>query len=226
MFSRIHVTSFLALTVLSTALACDTPSGHYDQAVSADTSITTLRSQLTSAKEALNGTMSCLTDLSQNPQQDLRPQYERFVSSLNTLQTQADTVKSHARDMRNKAEQYFSAWNQQAQQLQDESLRAKANERRDQVQSIFSGLTDANQKLASTWNPFIAHLNDVKNYLGADLSPGGVSSAKDIIDSTVSDSKNVTSAIDNVVAELDKVSSALSAGKKAPPPQSPPQPNP
>jgi len=224
MVSRANLTIALAVSALFGAAACES-SPKYDQALTANTSITTLRAQLTSAKDSLNSTMSALSDLEQNPAQDLRPQYQLFVTDLSTLETQAEEVKSHARDMRNKAEQYFSAWNEQAQKIQDEQLRAKATERRDQTLSIFSKLSDANQKLASEWNPFLSHLKDVKKYLDADLSPASITAAKDTINTTIADSKKVSAAVDNVIAELDTVSNTLSAGKVAPtPPQQQPQP--
>jgi chromosome segregation ATPase len=220
MVSRANLTIALAVFALFGAAACES-SPKYDQAITASTSITTLRAQLTSAKESLNTTMQALSDLEQNPGQDLRPQYQRFVTDLGTLETQAEDVKSHARDMRNKAEQYFSAWNEQAQKIQDEQLRAKSTERRDQTLSIFSKLTDASQKLASEWNPFLAHVKDVKKYLDTDLSPGALAAAKDTINTTIADSKKVSAAVDGVIAELDTVSNTLSAGKVAPPPQQP-----
>jgi hypothetical protein len=91
------------------------------------------------------------------------------------------------------------------QTISNETLKAKAAERRAtlqaQYQQIQAGVDQARQDSTKFWKD----LQDLQKYFGSDTSAGAVAASTDVVGSATTDGKKIQGYIDQVVAAVDNV---------------------
>jgi phage-related protein len=126
----------------------------------------------------LNQVMASLNNLVERPQPDLRPQFDKFSGDLNQLQSLAEDVNDKAADMQAKGQDYFKDWNQQLALIKNEDVRTRSAKRAKDVEAKFIAINGSFQEVKSSFKPFMSDLQDIKTYLGNDLTPAGIDAIK------------------------------------------------
>jgi chromosome segregation ATPase len=170
-------------------------------------SVEQLKADLTQSKSEIDrllGTLGMLTSPN-TPPSALRPTYDAYADQLARMTQRAEQMKREAEQMRDAQAAYFARWEAKAAQIDNPSVRASAEARKSRLRSAQDRITSASLAARDAYEPFMRDLQDVRKYLGAELTPTSVQMLGDVDKKATADGAVVKQRIDAVIAELDAV---------------------
>ena len=213
---RPFATLIALITLASLAGGCASGSGNsssqgYKRASVTGREVQQVSADMREAKTAITQTVDSMDSLINTPQANMEPQYKDFSSKVDDLNRRSEKARDRAVDLRAKREEYLSTWRMQAEQITSPDLRQRALSRMEEIRSSFDSLASKARAAREAFGPFQTDLNDVRRYLGSDLTPGGVASISDLVEKTRAGERNVQAALDDFIAELDRLAVDISA---------------
>jgi hypothetical protein len=158
--------------------------------------------ELMKVADQIDVTLAALNDLAENPQSNLKPQYETFAAAVAGLQTQADITKKRAEEMRAQGAAYFDAWNYDS----DAPVSPK-------VKASYDKIAQESAKARDAFNPFLVSLADIKKLVGMDITGTGVNLIQDLVKKANAEAQDVKASIQAVLTEVDTVSKLIAPAK-------------
>ena len=220
-----------ACTVLGLSVGCKTTGT--ERAAQAAGSLQALRAEVQKAEGLLNGAVTSLDDLVNNPKQDLNPQYKAYSDSMDALEAQLGVVRAQAETMKARGQAYFEAWEAQSQEIKTEELKAHSDERRAKLNAHYDEVKAEMQRIADLSKPVITALKDTKTVLGLDLTPAGlklaapqVTKAQDAAAELKVEVEKLGKCLDDVAVILSPAAVKPAAPAPAPEPAPAPAPEP
>jgi hypothetical protein len=149
-------------------------------------------------------------------------QVDLVLASLNSLQgatdlnaafakysAQVDKSQADAADI--KSREYVKKWQEEMSTITDPDLKAVADARRQAVQDKYAEIQTAADGIRQSYTAFDSDITGIRTYLANDLTPGGVTAAKSIIEKANTDGAKLKESIATVVAMMDKVTATMPA---------------
>ncbi len=194
------------LVVLSTSDAtAQVAEPGVQRAIAASSSMQNLRDEMARLKKQTADTLAILNGFKQN-HVDLQGQLSVYADQVAAMERLARQEQFEADQMKAKGRTYFEAWEKDIATISNPDIRAKAEKRRDQRTKLYHRIDKAMQEAKPSLDPFLSDLNDIKTFLGNDLTAAGRDSAKSLISRANSEGATVERRLQKVIAELDKVS--------------------
>jgi len=181
------------------------------------TSLSQIKSELLAAKSQVQVTNDSLNKLQKSSTADADANYNRFTEEQLKLQATADALSKRSKDLKDRASAYQAMWNQQAE-VQNPELRRQAVQQKADAERIYNTINSDMELARLAFQPYMANLKDVGNYLRGNLSPANLQSTGDLVQKANSQAKEVDSRISAIVSSIDKITSATgeaAAGKAA-----------
>jgi len=208
----------LSVAALAAALAisgCSMmgSSAGYKKADKTGEGIADFGKEVLNAKIAVDNTLKALDQIAVTASSDPRAAFENYSKTVAKLESTANKARSRAQDMREKGQAYFTQWEQQLAQVKDEKIRALAQERKAKLQAAFNKIRETTEPLKAQFDPWMSSLKDLQAYLGNDLTINGVDAAKDLFAKAKNDGLAVQKSIDQLVAELNTLTAAITPAK-------------
>jgi hypothetical protein len=177
-------------------------------------SLESLKSDLTDSKSQIDAALGSLNKLTdpKTPAADLRGTYDAYSDQLARITQNSEKLRAEAEAMRNERAAYFARWEEKAATIDNPSIRASADARKARIRSGYERITTASLTAKDAYDPFMRDLQDVRKFLGGDLSPASVSMLGDVSKKANADGANVKQKIDAIIAELDAVDSGAGGG--------------
>jgi hypothetical protein len=163
------------------------------------------RNDLVAGEQQIDATLKSLNTLSDPKTTDLRAAYDDFTNQLARTNDAADTIKREANAMRTARDQYFANWEEKVTEIDNPTIRASAEARRARMRDAQERIVSKSMAVRDSYEPFMKDLQDVKKYLGPDLSKDSIADIGDAVKKVQTDGTIVKQKIDAVVAELDAV---------------------
>jgi len=135
---------------------------------------------------------------------ELKSAYGKFEQSFKKLETQIDTLRSQATQMRARADDHYKAWQNELSKMGNPKLREKAQNRFAEAKEEFDEIIVLAGEAKQQLEPYMADLRDVNQYLGVDLSPEAVKSLNNTIWKLGNKSSSVIASIQHVNAQINK----------------------
>jgi chromosome segregation ATPase len=104
--------------------------------------------------------------------------------------------------MKERADEYITAWQQKLTEVQNESLREASLERRETVRKQYQQVTDTSEQVHKKVAPYLTELKEIRKVLNLDPTPQGVQAASEAIEQSIDQAEPVR-------AEIDKLRDAL-----------------
>jgi len=98
--------------------------------------------------------------------------------------------------------------------VQNPDLRRQAVQQKADAERIYNTINSDMELARLAFQPYMANLKDVGNYLRGNLSPANLQSTGDLVQKANSQAKEVDSRISAIVSSIDKITSAT--GEAAP----------
>jgi hypothetical protein len=209
------ITTTLAAAVLLTGCA----TSGYKQADKTGAGLAEFRAEIAKTQTAINETVTALDLVAQSANTDPRPAFEKFVKTVDRLESAAKTTAKRGQDMKAAGEAYFKQWEAQMASVQSEEIRKLAAERKAKLQETFSNIRKYSEPLKAQFDPWMSDLRDLQKYLSNDLTIAGVEAAKSLFVKATSEGTEVQKSMDALIAELNSVAAALTPAKVAPEPK-------
>lgn len=202
------LSSFLFLSAaVSLMIGCSTTGP--ERAARAGESMQTVRGGIEKISAQVDKTVAALTDLVNNPQADLRPQFDAYTKELDELDTQRTLLKQRADAMRARRDEYFRGWKADTDEITNPELKEHAEARRAQLEERFQNIATSMEKAKELSEPLLAALHDAKALLSLDLTPKGVASLSDPVEKVNSTAEDLKEEINKILEELDGVAELL-----------------
>ena len=94
-------------------------------------------------------------------------------------------------------------------QVQTESIREAAAERRTEAEERFAAATAELDRIGENFNNFATNLRDIRTFLDNDLNPAGVEALGGAIDDAKTQAETAVEDIQTIVAALDGIANSL-----------------
>lgn len=201
---------FVAAVLLPLALLGLTACGSTGRSRTASTAsgLNELRDNADAGKKSVRTTINTLSAL-ETGTGDLMPRYEGFLKEFAGLESIAATSRSNADAMREKGTAYFAAWEEQIGAMSNPEVKQRSEERRNELNALYTNLTDSMAACRQRYDKFAADLADIKAALDLDLSPNGVKNLAEPIKAARSHGGLVDTALDDVLEKLEALAKEL-----------------
>jgi hypothetical protein len=208
---KIHLLALLLASAALVVNGCKTTG--YKQADKTGEGISNFRDEVINVQKAVADSLVALDQLVAQAATDPREAFKNFAKAVGDVESAAKKAKSRADTMRNRGEAYFKEWQDQLQTVANPEIRALAEERREELQKVFSSISDVMQDAKTKFEPFLADLMDLRTFLSTDLTIAGMDAAKDTVGQIRKEGRDVKTAIDKAVEELNKIAALLTPAK-------------
>ncbi len=171
---------FLPLAVLAASLPlfAGCASSGYQKAGKTSTSLQATAHGIDHALVPLDNVVAALSDLVNNPQPDITPQFKKYSTAVNKLESLADDVRDHATGMRAQGAAYFKNWDLELAKIQNEDIHSRSLDRKNTVAAQFERVRVSYARTTTEFTPFMSDLKDIRTALATDLTAGGLTSIK------------------------------------------------
>ncbi len=209
MSTRLSLLPSVACLVALSLGACKSPNMSSGTA----RSMASVNTDLEAASKQLGTTMSALEQLSAAAaaSKDLQQPYNQFSSALSSLMSKATAISSRSEDMKKNADQYFAAWGQNVEKLQNEDIRKMSQEQLDDLKKKLADVQKQFASVADAWKPLRQNLNDMQVYLKSALNEDSVKALSDQIAKAKDSAATVQSGIAKGSSMLEELRKSISA---------------
>jgi hypothetical protein len=203
-------TLFVSMIAVLALAGCSSSMKGPERTAKASDGIGVVKTEISKGITQIDATTAALNDLAGAPKADLTPQYKHFAKQVESLDSMAKKVAARSQSMKAKAKDYFDNWEKEAATIKSSSIRQISDERRAIARASFDRMGSELAKGKAAFTPLMDELHDIQLYLSNDLTSAGVTACKPIADEANANAARVKEALNNVIAELDKVQNELS----------------
>ena len=214
-----HIVATAAF-VFAAALFAGCATSGYDKAGGTSSSMEKAAQTISKSSTQVDQVMATLSDLVNNPGADLKPQFQKFVSAMNSLESTAKDLNGRVADVQKQGADYFKNWDAELAKIQNESIRNNSAARRKAVSAQFDAVQTSFNQVKKDFDPFVSDLKDVRTALSTDLTVGGVASVKGVVSNADKRAIPLHKSLDALAKSFNDLGESLSASTP-PPPQSP-----
>lgn len=200
-----HLSRVLLCLLALVAIGC--ASRGYQQASTTASNISKLKAELEAAKERVDTSVAALDKVV--AANDPAEPYEEFVRAVARLDGQANTIRAQADAVRSAGATYFKEWEAKLAAFASDEMRQLSEARREDLMKALDEVNSVSQATKEAYEPFMADLSDIQQFLGLDLSTASVSAIGDKVTKVKDDAGNVQAAIDELVKTLEDLSGKL-----------------
>jgi len=157
-------------------------------------------------------TLRSLQALRTTPAHELNDGFRRYKDDVQKLKEQGDVARERAVAMQEEADAHVKAWEKEVSALDDPTVKASMESRRDAVRTNFSLVKAYAQDARKAYEPFLAGNQQIVQALSIQLSPASISSLSPSIDRVLADGgtlKEKLAALDRALNNIAKGESAV-----------------
>ena len=215
--------SFRPLAVAFVALvaaACASKSGvsRTDELMSA---LDSLHKASATARADIDKVAGTLKTIEKGGIKDPRGLFTQFQAEVGRVADSKASVESAGGSVRKAMDDHFSAWEKDANEMQNADIRAASMKRRDEARNTMSTLEPSIAKAKQVYDSYVGTLRDIEKFLAADLSPGGVEAAEDSIEKANDNGEDVQEALQKLEELVTETRNTLGV-PATPPAEAPP----
>jgi hypothetical protein len=186
---------------------CSTPA--HRQGESTAKTLQSLAHRLESTGSQLNLAVTELDGLVNNPQPDLRPQFNRFAGAVKKIHSLSNEVSRTEARLTARGQWHFAHWEKQLAAMQNDNIRHRGQQRKLELQSRFEAARHTCRLVLTSLGPVQADLADVKRFLSSDLTPEGLVAIRSSANQLTQQAGPTRQNLDRLVTELRSLATAL-----------------
>ena len=209
------ITSTLLLGVALLITGC--ASSGYRTSESTVSTLQSLATSIESTGTQMDIAVTELNSLVNNPQPDLRPQFDRFSTAVSKLGSVENQVQKTNLKLADRGTLHFDNWDKELAMIQNEVIRASGQARKLELQSRFDSVRNTCLNVATRFTPVQSDLSDLRRVLNSDLNTSGLAAIRDNATRVTQQATPVRQSIGNLVTELRSLGVAMSPQNAAAP---------
>jgi hypothetical protein len=188
----------------------------YDAGTKTAANIQDAANRIAAVPGLIDQTLGAMNDLIQNPQPDLRPQFKKFSSQLDSMISEAKDIGDARRSMDSKGKEFFAKWDEQIAQIHNEDIKARSQSRKEEVSQKLLAIKRSYSEAEIAFTPFVSDLKDVQKFLSVDLTTGGLAAIKSPAANAVKNAGPLKDCCVRLAADFKALGVAMSAVAPAP----------
>jgi len=212
-----HKFTSIALLMGFAILMAGCASSGYRTSESTVSTLQSLANKIEEAGKQMDASVTELNSLINNPQPDLRPQFDRFSAAVSKLGSLSNQVHKTDLQLASRGKVHFDNWDKELAAIQNEAIRASGQARKLELQSQFDSVRNIGLKVATSFAPVQSDLNDLQRFLNSDLNTRGLTTIRDSANRITQQATPVRQSIGNLVTELRSLGTAMSPKTAAAP---------
>ena len=181
------MTAFCSLTVILNASLAVAADETFKQSADLKDKTAKTSKDIDKYVAQLDKTEQVLAAVGQAEGKELKKRYESFSKEVHELEEDQKHATSDIDEMKTTGAEYFTSWDASINQMSNPDLKQASIERRAKVVKDHDELAATLTDIASQLQPFMSNLQDLKSFLGTDLSPANVGKAGDMIQKSQAD---------------------------------------
>jgi hypothetical protein len=130
------------------------------------------------AKMRVQNTLTAYNTLVTQPSKDMKGDYKKLLNAVKDMNESLGDARQRVTAMEAMGTTYFAGRAASIKGIQDEQLRAQAQQRLDESQKRYANVLNSLREAGQSLEPVRKDLGDQITYLGSDLSPSGTASLK------------------------------------------------
>jgi hypothetical protein len=206
-FDKLITTTFLmAVTLLIAGCA----SSGYRTSESTVSTLQSLATRIESTGTQMDIAVTELNSLVNNPQPDLRPQFDRFSSAVGKLGSLSTQMQKTDLRLADRGKLHFENWDKELALIQNEAIRSSGQARKLELQSRFDSVRNTCLSVGTSVTPVQSDLSDLRRILNSDLNTSGLAAIRDNANRVTQQATPVRQSIGNLVSELRSLGVAMS----------------
>ncbi len=186
----------------------------YDKAHSTSTSLEKAAGEVHKGNGQIDAVLFSLSSLINNPEADLKPQFNKFDSAVSKLESLAEDVSERTGTMRTQGAAYFRTWDEELAKIQNEDIRTRSADRKAAVAVQFEKVRLSYIQTKADFAPFMSDLKDIRTALATDLTRGGLASVKDSATKANTNSAPLRTSLSRLESDFKALGVALSTSEK------------
>jgi len=206
--SIVSRTAVAVVVCISLALACSSTGRRRVDSTTSD--IARFQNEIVSAQKQIEILDSIMASISESSGPQLVDAFDAYRRETRLLGSQANTVRRRADSMNASGQKFFTAWEEEAQQMGNASIQQAAAERRAGLLATYQSLSAAMEATGAAYRPYESSLADILSFLDNDLTPGGVTAISGEITEARQQGRDVHARIKQVLGRSAAVRQALS----------------
>ncbi len=210
MFRSMSSLSILA-AVLSSLLLVSCESTGTGRSAATSGSAQNLSEQFTKLDSQIDATLAALVEVPKHKDGDLKKHFDLFMAEMYRLDTQGKNVVAAADDLNKNSKKYIEGWQSQMADVESSDLKEQGEARIAEASAKLDDAKDELERIEADFQKFYGRLNEIKIILENDLNAAGVSGLETAISTAGEAAAPVKEDIKEILAGLEKVSSALSS---------------
>jgi outer membrane murein-binding lipoprotein Lpp len=172
-----HTLSASVAVAVLLMTGCASKTG-YDKADHTSTSVEKTAQKIHRGNAQIDAVLFAMSSLVNSPATDIKPQFEKFDSSVEKLESLSNDVNEQAASMQVKGADYFRNWDMELAKIQNEDIRERSTDRKAAVAARFDRVRQSYVRTKAAFIPFMSDLKDIRTALATDLTAGGLASIK------------------------------------------------
>ena len=113
---------------------------------------------------------------------------------------------------------YIAKWQKEMETVQDPSIKASLQQRRDAMSANFQKVRNSAQGVREAYQPFLAQLKEIQKALSVDLSPAALPGLKPSMEKANAQGQTLKQKIAEVKSELGDIAAGMSPSGPMPAP--------
>lgn len=132
--------------------------------------------QVAEVNGRIDAAQRALDDIANHPATDLKRQFDVYSDALNKLESANNKLRGDVEAMEAEGREYLVAWDRQIATIQDQDLRNRTAERRNDVSQRIDELHSRYITARDALSPVLNRLQEIQTALKVDLTSAGIQS--------------------------------------------------
>lgn len=205
-----NIIKFICLPVAIAVIAGCASTG-YEKADATSTSLQKAAQRIDQSNLQIDTVLTNLSALVNSPDENLKPQFAKFNTAMNHLESLAKNVRDDANDMQTEGAAYFSNWDEELAKINNENIRSRSADRKNAAAEQFDQVKAGYLHAKNDFTPFMSDLEDIRTALATDLTADGLNSIRSVVNKANTDAATLRLALNNLSADFKKLGVSLSA---------------
>ncbi len=204
---------WLASVALACLLAAPLQAQAYKKGQKTAADLQTLAREVQQGGKQIGLVMNALNQMMDAPGSDLRKQYSEFVKAAKKMGSIADGARKRRIAIQANRQNYIKAWDAELAKIQNEDIKSRGLERRQEVDAKLQKLASAAAAAAADYRAFEADIVDIQKYLATDLTRAGLEAVKPVAQAADEHAGKLRASLIELETQLKALGVAMSAAQ-------------
>lgn len=180
-----------------------------DRSEQAINSMEEVHDDLRNTLKQIDDVETSLQELIRAGQTDINSAFNAYSEDVSELEERGTQLLDNKAQMTEDMETYFSGWEEDGDNYNNERLKELSSTRRNELSENFSKVNDTGNDVERDLTDFISDTKEIRTYLNNDLTSAGIESINSLAKDVIAGSSEVNNSLSEMRTNLENLISAM-----------------